>query len=102
MDRNLRLLLVCGTLALGLFVPGVIWGEEDIGIDRITPVLVVESIPQTDSCLLEEESITLEEFHQMEKPRSVCNVPCDGWPPVNCTQACGEGASCFNGYCLYW
>jgi len=103
MYRNLRLLLVCGTLALGLFVPGVVCGEEDIGIDRIPPVLVVESVPQTDSYLLEEESITLEEFRPIEKSRNVCGLPCGhGWPPVTCTQACGEGASCYEGFCLLW
>ncbi|HET9227845.1 MAG TPA: hypothetical protein VFR31_14315 [Thermoanaerobaculia bacterium] len=104
MNRNLRLLLVFGTLALGLFVPGMIYGEDDPGIDLIKSVVVIESAPQTDRSLLEEEPITLEKLKQIEKPRNVCNIPCgDIWfPPTNCTQLCGEGASCFNGYCLLW
>ena len=102
MNRNLRLSLVFGTLALGLFVPGMICGEEDPGIDLITSVVVVESGPQTDRSLLEQEPITLEKFKQIERPRNVCNVMCSGYPITYCPQVCGQGAGCYDGYCLYW
>lgn len=100
MYRKFSLLLICGTLALGLFVPNASC-EEVSGSNLITPGPIVKGVPQIDSCLPGEESITLEEFDQLGRARKVCNVRCDLWPYINCNQACGEAATCYDGYCLY-
>jgi hypothetical protein len=111
MCQNLRLLLVCAALALGLCVPGVVWAEDvpkAPGNQLTLPVLAAESLPQADSCSpqevtgLEEEVLNLEELKQPGQPVNVCNVPCGSSRPwVNCTQVCGDAAACFDGHCLY-
>ena len=111
MCQNLRLVLVCGVLVLGLFVPGVVCAEEGAmgpGHQVTLPVLGAESLPQVDACSpeveagLEEEVLNLEELKQPGQPVNVCNVPCGSSRPwVNCTQVCGDAAACFDGHCLY-
>jgi len=61
-------------------------------------------VPEVDICP-EEKPMTLEELKATFGAHKVCNVPCYPslpYPYFSCTDACGEGAGCFDGYCLYW
>lgn len=111
MCQNLRLLWVCGALALGLCVPGVVWAESAAkapGNQLALPVLAAESLPQVEACSpedevgVEEEVLNLEELKQPGQPLNVCNVACGSMRPwVNCTQVCGDAAACFDDRCLF-
>lgn len=101
MFKGRSLMTVFMLLALALFTSGLCYAQESPVVEVIQENAAVENlVPEVDSCL-EEETMTLEELTAIFGAKKVCGARCGGWPYVNCSQVCGDAASCRNGYCIY-
>jgi hypothetical protein len=112
--RKISFWWVCGIVALSFLTPAMVSAAEppapevsqaEAVLQDLTPQADVVS-PDAAICTgqqegPQEESITLEELNQLVGARKVCGVYCNTWPRVNCSQVCGDAASCFHGYCIY-
>jgi hypothetical protein len=99
MSRKIRLLCICGIVALGLFVPSLMLGQELPG-GLQTEMKVPSQAPDLNISQ-EEKPITLEEIKEMFGPHNVCGTEC-GWPlNPKCTISCGDAARCVNHWCVW-
>ena len=99
MSRKIRLWCICGIVALGLFAPSLMLGQEIPGALQ-TEMDVPSQAPDLNVSQ-DEKPITLEEIKEMFGPRNVCGAWCGGWPVKNCSELCGDYAVCWNNYCLF-
>ena len=101
MSRKLRLCCICGIVALGLFVPSLMLGQEIPGTVQTgmnVPILAPDVNMSQD-----EKPMTLEELKEMFGPNNVCGVPCGQVGQPHCFFLCGgDGARCYHGYCIWW
>ena len=101
MSRKIRLWYVCGIVALGLFVPSLMLGQENLGMEAVQTEVSLESQAPEGDMSLGEKPITLEELKRMLGPNQVCGAPCGPGCP-QCYVSCGEPAFCQQGFCVYW
>ena len=99
LKRNLMPAFVFLTLAF--LTAGLSHAQGNPGIEVIQAGVETQAlVPEIDSCQ-EEETMTLEEIQSIFGAKNVCGARCGGWPPVNCSNVCGDAASCRSGYCIY-
>ncbi|MEA2559364.1 MAG: hypothetical protein QOH06_868 [Acidobacteriota bacterium] len=98
MSRKIRLWYICGIIALGLFVPSLMLGQELPGALQ-TEMNIPSQAPDLNVSQ-DEKPITLEELKKMFGARNVCGAPC-GRFQEKCYISCGEAAQCWSGFCIY-
>jgi hypothetical protein len=102
MSRKIRLWYICGIIALGLFVPSLMLGQELPGALQTEMNIPNQAPSQAPDLNMsqEEKPITLEEIKEKFGPHNVCGVPCGNWGDPKCYVSCGEPARCFLGFCI--
>ena len=98
MSRKIRLWYICGIIALGLFAPSLMLGQEIPGALQ-TEMNIPSQAPEQDMSL-DEKPITLEELEKMFGPNNVCGALCGQWHQPTCYVSCGDYATCWKGRCL--
>ena len=94
MSRKIRLWYICGIVALGLLVPSLMLAQQIPGAPSPAPEVNISQ---------DEKPITLEEIKKMFGPNNVCGVPCGQVGQPHCFFLCGgDGARCYQGYCIWW
>jgi len=101
MTRKIRLWYICGIVALGLFVPSLMLGQEIPGA-RQTEMNIPTQAPEQDISL-DKKPMTLEELKKLLGPKNVCGAPCYlGVGRPTCGELCGDySTACWDGFCIY-